>query len=139
MYSYLSERKQRIKSNIFYSAWQVILSGVPQGSILGPLLFNIFLCGLFLTIQYTDFASYADDNTPYTTGACVNDVIDKLKKTANDMFNWFAENEMKANADKCHLILNCSDRKQIKINNETIKSSNCEKLLGIQIDKKTDL
>ena len=52
------------------------------------------------------------------------------------MFNWFAENEMKANADKCHLILNCSDRKQIKINNETVKSSNYEKLLGIQIDKK---
>ena len=52
------------------------------------------------------------------------------------MFNWFAENEMKASADRCHLILNCSDRKQIKINNETIKSSNYEKLLGIQIDKK---
>ena len=109
---------------------------VPQGSILGPLLFNIFLCDLFLTIKHTDFASYADDNTPYTTGACVNDVIDKLEKTANDMFNWFAENEMKASADKCHLILNCSVRKQIKINNETIKSSNYEKLLGIQIDKK---
>ena len=52
------------------------------------------------------------------------------------MFNWFAENEMKPNANKCHLILNCSDRKQIKINNETIKSSNYEKLLGIQINKK---
>ena len=52
------------------------------------------------------------------------------------MFNWSAENEMIANADKCHLILNGSDRKQIKINNGTIKSSNYEKLLGIQIDKK---
>ena len=90
----------------------------------------------FLTIQNTDFASYAGDNTPYTTSACVNDVVDKLEKTANDMFNWFSENEMKANTDKCHLILNCSDRKQIKINNENIKSSNYEKLLGIQIDKK---
>ena len=136
MYSYLSERKQRTKINIFYSVWQDILSGVPQGSMLDPLLFNIFLRDLFLTIQHTDFASYADDNTPYTTGACVNDVIDKLEKTANDMFNWFTENEMKANADNCHFILNCSDQKQIKINNETIKSSNCEKLLGIQIDKK---
>ena len=63
MYSYLSERKQRTKINIFfYSAWQDILSRVPQGSILGPLLFNIFFCDLFLTIQHTDFASYADDN-----------------------------------------------------------------------------
>ena len=45
--SYLSNRKQRTKINATYSSWEEILFGVPQGSILGPLLFNVFLCDLF--------------------------------------------------------------------------------------------
>ena len=64
VHSYLTNRKQRIKINTKYSSWEEILFGVPQASIIGPLLFNIFLCDLFFIINETKFASYADDNTP---------------------------------------------------------------------------
>ena len=64
---YTYDRKQRTKISIFYSLWQDILSGISQGSILGRLSFNLFLCDLFVISNNIDFASNADDNTPYTT------------------------------------------------------------------------
>ena len=64
--SYLSNRKQRTKINDAYSKYCEILFGVPQGSILGPLLFNIYIyiCDMFYDIDNCDIASYTDDNTP---------------------------------------------------------------------------
>ena len=63
--NYLPNRRQRTKINNSSSPWSDILFGVPQGSILGPLLFNIFLSDLFLIVKDINFASYADDNTLY--------------------------------------------------------------------------
>ena len=64
IYTYLFDRKQRTKVSIFHRSWQDILSGISQGSILGPLLFSIFLCDLFVIINNIDFASCGDDSIP---------------------------------------------------------------------------
>ena len=63
--SYLSDRWQRVKINSSYSSWFALLIGMPQGSILGPLIFYVYINYLFFTIS-TDICNFADDTTPYT-------------------------------------------------------------------------
>ena len=81
MYSYLNSRKQRVKTNDKYSSFEEILFAVPQGSIFGPLLFNIFI---FLILNNIEIASYADENTPYCSYKSFGDVIICLERTADD-------------------------------------------------------
>ena len=69
--SYLEGRKQRTKTNSSYSSFAEILLGVPQESILGPQLFNTYMCDLFYDIDDLDSASFADDNTSYS---CLSDM-----------------------------------------------------------------
>ena len=137
VHSYLTNRKLRTKINTKYSSSEEILFGVPQESILGPLLSNIFLCDLFFIMNKTEFASYADDNTPYTSGQNIDNVIRSLENDSVRLFKWFSDNQMKANKDKCHLLLSNKERVTMKIGETEIKSSNCEKLLGIKIDNLT--
>ena len=65
MKSYFTNR-QRVRVNSNFSMWEKIISRVPQGSILGPLLFNIFLNDLFLFVEKSDLSNYADDYTLYS-------------------------------------------------------------------------
>ena len=85
--SYLKGRKQRTKINSSYSAFAEIIFGVPQGSILGPLLFNIYICDLC--------ANYDDDNTPYACSSDLDSVIFKLQKNTESIFRWFYNNNLK--------------------------------------------
>ena len=86
VHDYLSNRKQRTKVNRTYSSWLEIVFGVPQGSILGPLLFKIFLADLFFILNYVDIASYADDNTLYVIADDINGVIASLEKPSKALF-----------------------------------------------------
>ena len=81
--SYLSNRWQRTKINNLYSSWTELLLGVLQGSVLGPLLFNINLNDLFFLALDTDICNIADDNTIYTCDISLSDVISKLEYVTN--------------------------------------------------------
>ena len=84
---YLSHRKQKIKINKTFSNWTNILRGVPQGSILGPLNFTVFLYDLFLFKPDIDLVSYADDNTPFAMGGSSElEVINEIKSGGKPYF-----------------------------------------------------
>ena len=78
VHNYLQKRKQRTKNGIAYSLWEEIISGFPQGSILGPLLFNILLCDLFLSTESNYFTNYADDTILYVIGNDAEEVVSAL-------------------------------------------------------------
>ena len=80
-YDYLSNRSQKTKVGSSFSVYLDIVYGVPQGSILGPLLFNIDLCDLFFENYSSDFANFADDTTPYECGQSFNEVINNTETT----------------------------------------------------------
>ena len=83
-----------------------------------------------------DIASCADDTTPYVCLEDMDLIIEKLKVKANDIFQWFNENAMKANADKCHLLITTNEERNISTGGEKIQNSKNEELLGVTIDNK---
>ena len=109
--------------------------GVPQGSILGPLLFNIRLCDFFHFLEDLDIASYADDTTIYAVKENKESVINALEASSLPLFTWFNNNFMKANSDKSHILLSCSEPSTALIDGSSIESNTKEKLLGITTDR----
>ena len=136
IYSYLKGRKQRTKINSSYSSFAEILFGVPQGSILGPLLFNAYICDLFYDIDDLDFASFANDNTPYSCLADMISVLGHFEGGIDKIFNWFKKKFLKGNDNKCHLITSSKTPVGIEVSNITIMSEEKVKLFGIHIDNR---
>ena len=110
LHDYLSNRKQRTRINNSYSTWMEIVFGVPQGSILGLLLFSFFLADLFFIVNSTDIANYADDNMPHATANDIDSLIASLEEASKSLFTWFDNNLMKSNADNCHLLVSSNEK-----------------------------
>ena len=135
--NYLSGRTQRTKIGDCFSSWREIVYGVPEGSILGPLLFNIYMNDLFLFSDDFNIANYADDSSPYEFSGSSEDVIRKLEKDAIILIEWYKFNYLKPNPDKWHLLLSdtTSDLK-IRIDDECISNNSYVKILGVNFDNK---
>ena len=91
---------------------------------------------LFLVVKDVNFASYADVDSIYQSGRNVDDVINNLQLSAEKLFSWFSDNQMKGNTDKCHLIMSTSNTPELKVGDSLIKTSTCKKLLDVKIDYK---
>ena len=136
---YLTNRQQRVKVSGSFSSWKGLTRGVPQGSVLGPLLFNIYINDLLLFIRSSDICNYADDTTIYSCDKNLDNITHKLESDCNVALQWFADNFMKLNADKCHLLVlgqRCEDPATAKIGNTDVVNSSEEKLLGVHIGSK---
>ena len=106
--------------------------GVPQGSVLGPLLFNIYIADTFHLMNGTEISNYADDTTLYSFDREVKNVTAKLNQNANHLTTWFPESHMKLNEDKCHLIIFGTSKEKVSkhAGEVQIEESDHEKLFG---------
>ena len=143
--SYLSQRTQRVSLNSKLSGPSEVINGVPQGSILGPLLFLIFINDLPLFLQsmstYVDL--YADDTTIYYIDRDKSSLERQLQSSLDSLQKWCRQNGMVLNTDKTKVMLIMSRQKRTVFGNTTLSlqyndidicMTSCDKILGIHVD-----
>ena len=145
--SYLSNRSQKIKIDEDESNWCKLINGVPQGSILGPLLFTILLNDIKDVINYCRHHCYADDTQLFKQTKIneIKDCIDKINADLNNVANFSVNNCLQINAKKSHFIILGTKKKlselkqveipEIKMNHEIISREIEVKNLGVIFDE----
>ena len=140
--SYLSDRKQRVFIGAASSDSLPVVSGVPQGSCLGPLLFLIYVNEIPSINTFCNTHLYVDDTTLHHSSSSVYDLNTILQQSADVLSSWSKANQMVIHPKKSKAMILGSSRKlvgtdeslNILIDGERVKQSNCEKLLGVHID-----
>lgn len=141
--SYLLGRKQKVFANNVLSESENIICGVPQGSILGPLLFLIFINDLPLDINNVLTDLYADDTTLYYIDKSQARIEQQLQTALHKLSEWCKENGMLINTTKTKVMLITTPQRRVNLNNynfqltynnEALSVVPCEKILGVFID-----
>lgn len=148
--SYLFNRQQYVDIDGAKSLLQTLLCGVPQGSILGPLLFLIYVNDIYRSTNKT-ILSYADDTTLFLTGTDLSDLFRSANTALSNVFGWFCANKLKLNETKTKYIIFHSKYKKLDTANENLfvgnvcldrVGENCPtetiKFLGLYIDENLD-
>ena len=91
---------------------------------------------MFFELSQTDFTSYADENTPYVEANNIDKVIKILENDSIWLFQWFSDNQIKANKNECLLAINDNEKVSVNIDDIEIENTSSGKLLGIIIDRR---
>ena len=135
--NYLSQRKQRVNVGSIFSEFQEIASGVPQGSVLGPLFFNIFVNDFIFAMKSSHTCNFADDNTVYACDKDVESVAMRLEDDISRALDWYKDNRMVANPKKVQVMFLGLKQHQeffLEIEHKSIDVTRSVKLLGISVD-----
>ena len=124
--SYLQNRWQIVKINTTFSSWTQLLQGVSQGSVLGPVLFNIYINDIFFALKAVDICNSADDTTPFVCDSNLKTALETLEHNSEPAIGWFETNYIKLNTDKCHLLISGNKNEQMwaKLDRDIVWESN---------------
>ena len=137
IYSYLTNRRQCVHINNIHSQLETIISGVPQGSNLGPILFNLSINDLFFFVVLASLHNFADDNALSAFATTVSELI-KTESESEVVIDWFKINTMVVNPDRFQAIILDKHKRDhtdehITVDNQQIKVVSSVKRLGLQL------